>query len=63
MTPERLDMSTAKACPGTQHDLVEALREALDGRELVDPLDAGGLRHAGIVDSSPNGCARSLVEP
>src|SRR5262245_40396748 len=49
MAAERLYLEHRKGMPGYPHHVVEALGQPLDGRERIDPLDAGGLRHACIV--------------
>src|ERR1700722_5762047 len=47
---ERLDMQNREGMAGVAQDVVQAAREPLVGRELVDAFDAGGPRHAGIID-------------
>ncbi len=48
--PERLDVEDGEDVAGYGQDFVERLGKPLQGREIMDPLDAGGARHGGVID-------------
>src|SRR4051812_35196763 len=46
---EWIDMQDREGVTGDLDHVVETLTEPLERREFVDPLDAGGLGHGGVV--------------
>src|ERR1043166_9572777 len=50
MAPERVDMQHREGVAGNLDHVIEALAKAFQRGEIIDPLDAGGFRHPGVVD-------------
>src|SRR5258708_5731678 len=49
MAAERIDVKHGEGMAGNLDHVIDPLTETFEGRKFVDALDAGSLRHCGVV--------------